>query len=207
MQMFLFMAFNEPRILNQSTIKENKQGHLGDSEDHFKKSVSARSYWIHLNPLWLKVFMSILFVYLYGHTNTPLHKFMGFTRTPLIRDCLEMALSWSLLNSGGIECQELMTGYVRKPAEYSPVQLGGIWVIHRVPRGPLGTVSMARSTSLAATDGAEPKHKTCPVKEWCTDDLWMVVLWIWGKKTPAKYLYIFFLNWFWSAFCVSPSLY
>lgn len=60
MQMFLFMAFNEPRILNQSTIKENKQGHLGDSEDHFKKSLSARSHWIHLNPLWLKEFTSIL---------------------------------------------------------------------------------------------------------------------------------------------------
>ena len=38
------MAFNEPRILNQSTIKENKQGHLEDAEDHFKKSISARSY-------------------------------------------------------------------------------------------------------------------------------------------------------------------
>lgn len=31
------MAFNEPRILNQSTIKENKQGHPEDSEDHLKK--------------------------------------------------------------------------------------------------------------------------------------------------------------------------
>lgn len=31
------MAFNEPRILNQSTIKENKQGHLEDSEDGFQK--------------------------------------------------------------------------------------------------------------------------------------------------------------------------
>lgn len=58
--MFLFMAFNEPRILNQSTIKENKQGHPEDSEDHFKKSVSARSCQINLNPLFLKAFMGIL---------------------------------------------------------------------------------------------------------------------------------------------------
>lgn len=54
------MAFNEPRILNQSTIKENKQGHLEDSEDDFKKSLSARSYQTHSNPLFLKVFTSIL---------------------------------------------------------------------------------------------------------------------------------------------------
>lgn len=33
------MAFNEPRILNQSTIKENKQGHPEDSEDHLKKKI------------------------------------------------------------------------------------------------------------------------------------------------------------------------
>lgn len=32
------MAFNKSRILNQSTIKENKQGHIEDSEDHFKKA-------------------------------------------------------------------------------------------------------------------------------------------------------------------------
>lgn len=37
------MAFNEPRILNQSTIKENKQGYLEDSEDHFEKGTAARS--------------------------------------------------------------------------------------------------------------------------------------------------------------------
>lgn len=54
------MAFNEPRILNQSTIKENKQGHLEESEDHFKKSIPARLYQIHLNPLFLKAFMRIL---------------------------------------------------------------------------------------------------------------------------------------------------
>lgn len=35
------MAFNKSRILNQSTIKENKQGHPDDSEDRFKKSISA----------------------------------------------------------------------------------------------------------------------------------------------------------------------
>lgn len=72
--MFLFMAFNEPRILNQSTIKENKQGHLEDSEDDFKKSLSARSYQTHSNPLFLKVFTSILsptmFVYTQKHTHT-----------------------------------------------------------------------------------------------------------------------------------------
>lgn len=40
--MFLFMAFNEPRILNQSRIKENKQGHLDDPEDHcIKKWLSS----------------------------------------------------------------------------------------------------------------------------------------------------------------------
>lgn len=55
------MAFNKSRILNQSTIKENKQGHLEDSEDHFKKSISAGSYQIHLNSLSLGAFIRILF--------------------------------------------------------------------------------------------------------------------------------------------------
>lgn len=53
------MAFNKSRILNQSTIKENKQGHIEDSEDHFKKSISAGSYQIHLN-LFLTAFIRIL---------------------------------------------------------------------------------------------------------------------------------------------------
>lgn len=65
------MAFNEPRILNQSTIKENKQGHLEDSEDHFKKSLSARSHRIHFNPLFLKAFMKIL------SPTILLHSFVG----------------------------------------------------------------------------------------------------------------------------------
>lgn len=48
------MAFIKSRILNQSTIKENKQGHTEDSKDHFKKSISAGSYQIHLNLLFLQ---------------------------------------------------------------------------------------------------------------------------------------------------------
>lgn len=37
------MAFNKSRILNQSTIKENKQGHPDDSEDRLKKAYQLGS--------------------------------------------------------------------------------------------------------------------------------------------------------------------
>lgn len=60
--MFLFMAFNEPRILNQSTIKENKQGHPEDSEDHLKKNKKMQSSQVvlnSLNPYSLTVLTSI----------------------------------------------------------------------------------------------------------------------------------------------------
>lgn len=55
------MAFNKSRILNQSTIKENKQGHPDDSEDRFKKSISAGWYQIHFNLLFLTALIRMLF--------------------------------------------------------------------------------------------------------------------------------------------------
>lgn len=109
------MAFNEPRILNQSTIKENKQGHLEDSEDGFQKSLSATSYQIHLNPPFLKASTRTLspnlllrLCALDIHINTLIDKMMYFAHRGSICSCLEMALFGISLNSRGIVCQGLI---------------------------------------------------------------------------------------------------
>lgn len=97
------MAFNEPRILNQSTIKENKQGHLEDSEDHFKKSLSARSYQIHFNPFFLKPSrkyspQQFYYVHLWVCTHKPARtqKYVFYTHR-LNRQLFRDASFWNLI--------------------------------------------------------------------------------------------------------------
>lgn len=135
--MFLFMAFNEPRILNQSTIKENKQGHPEDSEDHLKKKKKERKAEQPGHAEFIESLFSysahehtfpnyfITFLHLYVRTNTPLHKITYFTHTGSIHSCLEMALFGISLNSRGTVCRGLIRCYVKSPTRYSLVQFGG----------------------------------------------------------------------------------